>query len=159
MILVTIGTQKQSFKRLFNYINELNIDEKIIVQGGKNKYCFTNPNIEYHDFFYQDEMDNKIEEARIIITHGGGGTIFNALEKGKKVIVVPRLKEYKEHINDHQLEVTRYVVENNYTLMALTKEQFNNSINIIEDYKFSIYKNNKTKFTLDIEKEINSLLN
>lgn len=159
MILVTIGTQKQSFKRLFNYINELNINEKIIVQGGKSKYLFTNPNVEFHDFFCQDEMNNKIEEARIIITHGGGGTIFNALEKGKKVIVVPRLKEYKEHINDHQLEVTRYVVENNYALMALTKQQLDNSISIIDDYKFSKYKNNKDKFTLDIEKEINSLFN
>lgn len=159
MILVTIGTQKQSFKRLFNYINELNVDEKIIVQGGKSNYHFTGLNIEYHDFFSQDEMDNKINEARIIITHGGGGTIFKALEKGKKVIVVPRLKEYKEHINDHQLEVTKYVAENNYALMALTKEQLDKSINIIENHQFSIYKNNKAKFTLDIEKEINSLLN
>lgn len=159
MILVTIGTQKQSFKRLFDYINELNIDEKIIIQGGKSKYCFTSPNVEFHDFFSQDEMDSKIDEARIIITHGGGGTIFKALEKGKKVIIVPRLKEYKEHINDHQLEVTRYVVENNYALTALTKQQLEESINTIDDYKFSRYKNNKEKFTLDIEKEINSLLN
>ncbi len=159
MILVTIGTQKQSFKRLFNYINELNIDEKIIVQGGKSKYCFTNLNVEFHDFFCQEEMNAKIEEARIIIAHGGGGTIFKALEKGKKVIVVPRLKEYKEHINDHQLEVTKYLVENNFALMALTKEELYNDINIIENYKFSKYKNNKDKFTLDIEKEINSFLN
>lgn len=159
MILVTIGTQKQSFKRLFNYINELDINEKIIVQGGKSKYSFTNSNVEFHDFFSQDEMNDKIEDARIIITHGGGGTIFKALEKGKKVIIVPRLKEYKEHINDHQLEVTSYVVENNYALMALTKEQLEHNINIIDDYKFSKYKNNKDKFTLDIEKEINSLLN
>lgn len=159
MILVTIGTQKQSFKRLFNYINELDINEKIIVQGGKSKYSFTNSNVEFHDFFSQDEMNDKIEDARIIITHGGGGTIFKALEKGKKVIIVPRLKEYKEHINDHQLEVTSYVVENNYALMALTKEQLEHNISIIDDYKFSKYKNNKDKFTLDIEKEINSLLN
>ena len=55
--------------------------------------------------------------------------------------------------------MTRYVVENNYALMALTKQQLDNSISIIDDYKFSKYKNNKDKFTLDIEKEINSLFN
>ena len=159
MILVTIGTQNQSFKRLFNYINELNIDEKIIVQGGKSKYFFTNPNVEFYDFFCQEDMNIKIEEARIIIVHGGGGTIFKALEKGKKVIVVPRLREFKEHINDHQLEVTKYLVENNYALMALTKEELDNDLKIIDNHKFSKYRNNKENFTLDMEKEINSLLN
>lgn len=159
MILVTIGTQKQSFKRLFNYINSFNIKEKIIIQGGKGKYTFTNPNIEYHDFFNYDEMNQKIDEARIIITHGGGGTIFKALEKGKKIIVVPRLKEYKEHINNHQLEITKYLVNSNYVLMALTKEQLFDNINTIEKHKFSKYQNNKENFILNIEKEINSLLN
>ncbi len=159
MILFTIGTQKQSFKRLFNYIDSLNIKEQIIIQGGKGRFSFKNPNIEYYDFFNYDEMNQKIDEARIIITHGGGGTIFKALEKGKKVIVVPRLKEYKEHINDHQLEITKYLVDNNYVLMALTKEELINNINIIEKHKFSKYYNNNENFILKIEKEINSLLN
>ncbi len=159
MILVTIGTQKQSFKRLFSYIDCLNIKEKIIIQGGKGKYAFNNSYIEYYDFFNYDEMNQKIDEARIIITHGGGGTIFKALEKGKKVIVVPRLKEYKEHINNHQLEITKYLLDSNYVLMALSKEQLFDNINTIEKHKFSKYQNNKENFILNIEKEINSLLN
>lgn len=158
MILVTIGTQKQSFKRLFDYINELKTDEKIIVQGGKSKYKFTNPQVELHDFFISDEMNKYINNARIIITHGGGGTIFKALEKEKKVIVFPRLKKYSEHINDHQLEITNYLVANNYVLKALSKQELYDAIINIDNYHFAKYNNNKAKFTLHIKKEIDYLL-
>ena len=41
----------------------------------------------------------------MIITHGGVGSIITAIEQGKKVIAVPRLKKYKEHVNDHQLDI------------------------------------------------------
>lgn len=38
MILVTLGTQKQSFKRLLDYIENSNLKEEIIVQAGYTQY-------------------------------------------------------------------------------------------------------------------------
>ena len=46
-----------------------------------------------------------INDCNILITHGGVGSIISGLKKDKKVIAVPRLEKYKEHVNDHQLQI------------------------------------------------------
>ena len=53
----------------------------------------------------QDEFNRLIDQANLVITHGGVGSIISAITKGKKVIAVPRLKKYNEHVNDHQIEI------------------------------------------------------
>ena len=69
-------------------------------------------------------------KATLIITHGGVGSIVSSIEKGKKVIVVPRMHEYGEHVNNHQKEIV---------------EDFNNKgyiigIENVEDLKGAIIK-------------------
>ncbi len=157
MIFVTIGTQQQNFDRLFNYINDLDVDEEIIVQKGNSKFKFKEE-IKCFDYLSYDEMTNVLDEARIVITHGGGGTIFKALNMNKKVIVVPRLAKYKEHINDHQLEFSMYLKKMNYCLVALDKKEFNNALKNIDKSKLRKYSSPEKKFVKNIEKEINRLL-
>lgn len=82
MILVTLGTQKQSFKRLLDYIEKSNIEEEIIVQAGYTKY--ESKKMKIMDFVSYEEMDNLINKADIIITHGGTGSIIGPLKKGKR---------------------------------------------------------------------------
>ena len=53
----------------------------------------------------QDEFAKLVDKADVIITHGGVGSIITAITKGKKVIAVPRLGKYNEHVNDHQVEI------------------------------------------------------
>jgi UDP-N-acetylglucosamine transferase subunit ALG13 len=57
---------------------------------------------------YQD-MLKKLEEARIVITHGGPGTIMLARQFGKKPIVVPRRVEFNEHVDNHQVTFTEFL--------------------------------------------------
>lgn len=45
------------------------------------------------------------KKADLIISHGGIGALVAALKLGKKVIAVPRLVKYQEHIDDHQIQV------------------------------------------------------
>ena len=61
-------------------------------------------------------MDKYIDEADLVITHGGVGTIFSALKKNKKVIAIPRLEKYGEHINDHQIEICEELEKEGYIL-------------------------------------------
>lgn len=51
------------------------------------------------------KMDQYMKEADVIITHAGVGTIIAGLKLHKKMIVAARLKQYKEHVNDHQLQI------------------------------------------------------
>ncbi len=107
MILVTLGTQDKTFVRLLDEIDKLInkgiIKDKVIVQAGFTKY--SSDNMEIFDLIAQDEFNNLMAKADLVITHGGVGNIISALEKNKKVIAVPRLAKYKEHINDHQTQI------------------------------------------------------
>ena len=117
MILVTVGTQKQSFNRLFDLIRnskELK-KEELIVQRGYTK-CNNSKRIKAFDFIPLDEMEEYISKADLVISHGGVGTIFSAIKKGKKVIAVPRLEKYGEHINDHQIEICEALENEGYIL-------------------------------------------
>lgn len=116
MILLSVGTQKQQFTRLFELVlncNELN-NEKIISQSGYTKY--ENDRIESFDFISLEKMDEYIEMADLVICHGGVGTILSAIMKGKKVIAIPRLAKYGEHINDHQIEICEELEKEGYIL-------------------------------------------
>lgn len=107
MILVLLGTQNNSFNRLLEEIEKNiqngNIKEKVIVQAGFTKY--ESKNMDIFDMIEQNKLDELIEQADLIISHGGVGSMMSAIKKGKKIIAVPRLKKYGEHVNDHQLEI------------------------------------------------------
>lgn len=118
MILVTLGTQDKSFERLLKQIDKEiekgNINEKVIVQAGYTKY--KSDNMEIFDLISPDKFDKLVGEARLVITHGGVGSILSALKKGKVVIAAPRLKKYKEHTNDHQKQIVKEFAKEGYIL-------------------------------------------
>lgn len=45
-----------------------------------------------------------MSRADVIVTHGGVGTILDALDSGKKPVIVPRRRHRGEHVDDHQEE-------------------------------------------------------
>lgn len=107
MILVLLGTQNNKFERLLKEIQKC-IDNKVItedvvVQAGSTN--FESDNMKIFDLIPEDELNELKKKARIIITHGGVGSIVGCIKIGKKVIAVPRLKEYGEHVNNHQKQI------------------------------------------------------
>lgn len=113
MIFVTVGTHEQQFNRLISCVDELKrdgvIQEDVFIQTGfstyEPKYCRWSKLISY------DEMVKNVEEARIVITHGGPASFIMPLQIGKVPIVVPRQFQFGEHVNDHQLEFARVMDE------------------------------------------------
>lgn len=107
MVLVLLGTQNNSFYRLLEEIQKCiddgTIKDKVVVQAGSTK--FESNNMEIFNLIEQNKFNELIEQANIIITHGGVGSIVTAVKLGKKVIAVPRLKKYGEHVNDHQIQI------------------------------------------------------
>lgn len=104
MILVTVGTQLP-FDRLVQAVDEWayasqNFD--IIFQSGHSNY---QPQVGVkYDFVPSSEMERFIEEANLVVSHAGTGTIFNCLSIGKPLVILPRLFKFNEHRNDHQLK-------------------------------------------------------
>lgn len=111
MIFVTVGTHEQQFNRLISCVDELKrdgvIQEDVFIQTGfstyEPKYCRWSKLIPY------DEMVKNVEEARIVITHGGPASFIMPLQIGKVPIVVPRQFQFGEHVNDHQVEFAAVV--------------------------------------------------
>lgn len=58
-----------------------------------------------NNFSIGKKFSQIMDKAEIVITHGGTGAIIGAVKKGKKVIAVPRLARYGEHVDDHQLQL------------------------------------------------------
>ncbi|MBR1797352.1 MAG: multidrug MFS transporter [Clostridiales bacterium] len=107
MIFVTVGTHEQQFNRLIEYVDHWTqgLEEEVIIQTGVSTY--KPQNCTWSQFYKQQEVYDLIEAARIVITHGGASSYMDVLQRGKIPIVVPRLREFKEHVNNHQLEFSR----------------------------------------------------
>ena len=139
MVLVLLGTQKQEFTRLFEMIensNELK-NEKIVAQSGYTKYL--GDKIDCIPFMSHDNLIEKIKQANYIICHGGVGTIFDSLYENKKIIALPRLKKYKEHVNDHQMEVCSKLQEEGYILYLKENESLDEKIKILKSKSLKKY--------------------
>ena len=134
MILVVLGTQDKEFKRLLKAVDEEiekgTITDKVIVQAGLTHY--ESKNMEIFDFLPAPEFDKLMDEADLIITHGGAGTILTAIKKGKKVIAAARLEKYKEHHNDHQKQIIGEFSKKGYLLEL---KDFNKLGKLIEKSK------------------------
>ena len=152
MILVTLGTQKQSFNRLLDMIEKSNINDKIIVQAGYTKY--KSKKMKMLDFVDYQEMDKLIKQADLIITHGGTGSIVTAIKQGKKVIACPRLKKYGEHVDDHQKQIVDIFSEVGYILKLDENDNLDELVQKIQTKKMTQFKSNTTNFINNLKKEI-----
>lgn len=134
MIFVTVGTHEQQFNRLVKEVDNLKgngiITEDVIIQTGfstyEPKYCQWSKLISYQ------QMVKNIEDAHIVITHGGPASFIMPLRIGKTPIVVPRQHQFEEHVNNHQVEFTRNVAERMGTIIPV--EDISKLGNIITNY-------------------------
>lgn len=153
MILVMLGTQNNSFHRLLEEIDKLIkkevIQEEVIVQAGYTKY--ETPNMEIFSLIPKEELKQYQQEARLIITHGGAGSIITSLQYGKKVIAVPRKHEYGEHVNNHQEEIVELFNSKGYIIGIKGVEELEQAIERAKDFKPARYKSDNHKMLKIIE--------
>lgn len=152
MILVTLGTQKQPFTRLLDAIENANIKDEIIVQAGHTKYLSNKMKI--FDFISYEEMDKLVDKADIIITHGGTGSIVGPLKKHKKIIAVPRLNKYGEHVDDHQVQIVDMFADVGYIMKYDDGDDLEKIISEIKKKKMVVFKSNTDNFIKKLVKEI-----
>ena len=123
MIFLTVGTQFP-FDRLVKAVDEVvganGFDEQVFAQVGADSYCPKNfesvPELEKAAF------DRHLSQADSIISHAGMGTIAMALESGKPALVMPRLREHGEVVNNHQLAIAKKFEEQGCILVAYGPE-------------------------------------
>ena len=109
MVFVTVGSQKFQFDRLIKSVDEL-VATGVVGEGGfaQTGACTYIPTHVSHEAFLDREtFREKMDACDVVVTHGGTGAIIGAVKNGKKVVAVPRLAEFGEHVDDHQIEIVR----------------------------------------------------
>lgn len=164
MIFVTVGTHEQQFNRLIEYVDKLVqkkvVTEEVIIQTGYSTY---KPNYcKWEHFFSYQEMKKNVSDARIVITHGGPSSFIMPLQIGKTPLVVPRIKEFDEHVNNHQMEFCKAVEKRMGTIIVI--EDIDDLKNAIKEYDNIIsstgkkVRSNNLNFCIQFEKIVHDIL-
>ncbi len=164
MIFVTVGTHEQQFNRLVKTVDDLKkravITERVIMQTGYSDY--QPEQCEYRTFFPYRKMQQYVDEARIVITHGGPSSFMMPLHVGKIPIVVPRQAKFKEHVNNHQVDFCQAVArEQGNILVILEINQLSEVVNHYDLFTETMpadRKSNNAGFCKQLEKIVREIL-
>lgn len=156
MIFVTVGSQKFQFNRLLKEVDELietgKIKDDVFAQIGVSDY--KPKNYKYKEFITQEEFNDYLNKADIIITHAGTGVIVNAIKKEKKVIGVPRLSKYGEHVDDHQIQLIKEFTDMNFISAVYNTKELETKLEEIYEKNSVNYESNTQTIINDITKFI-----
>lgn len=117
MITMTLGTASFQFDRAINWLSILLergiISEPVFIQYGVSD---VSPLRKYPLVTAQAVLESKpllelFNASRLVISHAGQGSTRLLAARGDRFVLLPRLKSYAEHIDDHQLWFVQVVQE------------------------------------------------
>ena len=123
-LFVPLGTQKFPFNRLIKALNALVEKgvfkpEEIVMQSSLYE---VEPKFTHYELIPASQFEELIEKAELVITHSGVNSIISCMKRTKPLVIVPRLKQYGEHVDNHQVEIAQ-----------LMKQKFD--VIVVEDMK------------------------
>ena len=161
MIFITTGSRSFQFNRLLKAVDEA-VAEGIIVdsvfaQIGASDYQIKN--YEFIKFLNHDEFNKHINDCDIVLTHGGTGVIVNAVKLGKRVVAVPRLAEYGEVVDDHQIQLIKAFDKRGMVTPCYdcTSDSIADAIKEAVLKEVSVYKSNTQSIIDSIEEFISKI--
>ena len=159
MIFVTVGTQKFQFNRLLEKVDRMagegRVGEEVLMQTGASDYV--PKSCAYQAFYDRARFGELVERCSVLITHGGTGTIVEAVKRGKKTVVVPRLARYGEHVDDHQMELAMRLQELNLLRVCPDVELLPEVLGDLNAHNFQAFHSNTETFLASLDGYIRSL--
>lgn len=153
MILVTLGTQDKQFPRLLQAVQKAiddgTITDKVVVQAGHT--VFESRNMDVFSFIPTDRFAEYLEQADMIITHGGVGTIMTALKEKKIILGAARLTQYGEHQNDHQIQLLEAFDQAGYLIYMKDLSDITPYLKQAETFEPKPYQSNTSAFIAKLE--------
>jgi UDP-N-acetylglucosamine transferase subunit ALG13 len=125
-IVVTVGTDHHPFDRLIGWTNEWlrrhpEQIQAVFVQSGAASVVPACPGSRFLDVGH---LNTLLDAADVIVCHGGPASISGAWTRGQLPIVVPRMPQLGEHVDDHQVDFCRKVAELGRVRLAQTAADF-----------------------------------
>lgn len=159
MIFVTVGSQKFPFDRLLREIDRLKehgeLEDEVFAQTGHSSY-----QPRYYEgaaFLGREQFREKMKAADLVITHGGTGAIIQAVKQGKKVVAVPRKKEYGEHVDDHQMQIVGEFAQMDLLSSAYEVEELGNAVREAKRREYRRYESSTELIVESIREYIENI--
>lgn len=144
-LFVPLGTQKFPFGRLITALNEL-VDkgvyapEEIVMQSTMYP---VEPKFKHVGLIPADEFNNYMQEAEVVITHSGVNSIISCMQLGKPLVVVPRLHEYGEHVDNHQVEIAELMATKYDVLTLMDMKDLEATINAARTHEYKLWQSHR----------------
>jgi UDP-N-acetylglucosamine transferase subunit ALG13 len=124
--VVTVGTDHHPFNRIVGWTNDWLRShpeqvEMFFVQSGAASVTPACPASQFLDV---ERMRSVLDVADVIVCHGGPESIATAWARGLLPIVVPRLPQLGEHVDDHQVHFCLKLAELGRVWLAQTPAEF-----------------------------------
>jgi UDP-N-acetylglucosamine--N-acetylmuramyl-(pentapeptide) pyrophosphoryl-undecaprenol N-acetylglucosamine transferase len=120
-VVVMVGTSQFDFRRMLkSAAGALPRDAEVLWQTGASNGEGL-PGVP-RKFVPEDELHTAMSRADVVICHAGVGSILAAFRAGRFPIIVPRRRSLGEHVDDHQIALTKEVVRRGLGLAAEPNE-------------------------------------
>ena len=125
-IVVTVGTDHHPFDRIVSWTNDWlsrHPDQvaDVFVQAGP---ASVQPACRGSQFLDVTQLDALLDLAEVIVCHGGPGCIADAWARGQVPIVVPRIPELGEIVDEHQIDFCGKLAELGRVWLAQTPAEY-----------------------------------
>lgn len=146
-LFVPLGTQKFPFGRLITALNEL-VDkgvyapEEIVMQSTMYP---VDPKFKHVGLIPADEFNGYMQEAEVVITHSGVNSIISCMQLGKPLVVVPRLHEYGEHVDNHQVEIAELMATKYDVLTLMDMKDLESTINAARTHEYKQWQSHRNE--------------
>lgn len=120
-LFVPLGTQKFPFGRIITALNQ-QVDkgkykaDEIVMQSALYPI---NPKFTHFGLIPNEDFNRYMRESEVVVTHSGVNSIISCMEMGRPLVVCPRLHEYGEHVDNHQMEIAT-LMRDKYDVLICT---------------------------------------
>ncbi len=125
---VSVGNATQPFERLLSGVTDIlkYLPAPVFIQHGNTP--FSCPDCETQSFVGMADFSIFIEQAELLIIHGGAGSVIHAIRAGKVPVVMPRRQKYGEHVDDHQVELSLELAKTKRIVVAMERSDLMRAI-------------------------------
>jgi UDP-N-acetylglucosamine transferase subunit ALG13 len=140
-LLVVVGTDHHPFDRLINQVDDWlaeqdDIDWAVVQFGQSSPPRYVDA--QARPLLGHDELQQLMQEATIVVTHGGPATILEARRHGILPITVPRDPRLGEHVDEHQQRFARMLGSQGLVLLAETADELETALTQGRDHPASL---------------------
>ncbi|GAB1404972.1 MAG: glycosyltransferase [Lentimicrobiaceae bacterium] len=129
MIFLVVGTQ-EPFDRLVSAMDEWAATSGYTdIFGQIADSSYLPKNFSYARFMDPETFNEKFKTASLIVAHAGMGTILQALQLAKPIVVLPRLYKYHETRNDHQVSTAKSLEKLGFVHAVYSGEELIETLN------------------------------